>query len=163
TATAAAPPTTARAPRACAGTTMRAISGARASPAPRRATGTRAWSSRTPLLTSTTAARKPCATRRRAAARASGTRTASRSPIARAVPSGMLCWNIAFVDFDFDGSVDVVANGTFIGAQWVRNDHGLWADEVDAVEQAYVTDIDWADYDGDGKMDAAVARYEDSM
>src|SRR5262249_59901602 len=58
-----------------------------------------------------------------------------------------------------DGSLGVVGSGSY-EAEWVRNDNGLFADQVTAVEQAYLTAIDWADVDGDGKMDAAVGRYE---
>jgi len=82
--------------------------------------------------------------------------------LVKASVSGLLCWDIDFVDMDGDGDLDVVANGAYEG-EWMRNDNGLWDEQTTAVEQAYLTEMDWADVDGDGKMDAAVARYELSM
>jgi hypothetical protein len=80
----------------------------------------------------------------------------------RALPSQLPCWDLDFVDADGDGGVDVVATGNG-EIDWVRNDHGLWADPAQIAATGFLVDSDWADVDGDGRMDVAVARYESNL
>jgi hypothetical protein len=70
------------------------------------------------------------------------------------------CEDVHWVDADHDGDLDVVGTGAYNSYLWI-NDNGLFGDTT---SQPFGTGIvpatAWADIDGDGQLDVAVAQYE---
>lgn len=69
---------------------------------------------------------------------------------------------VAIEDFNGDGWLDIVTDGTFSGTRYYENDHGLrFIDKskgsgLESVTQGYM--ISAADYDNDGRMDLLISR-----
>ena len=69
------------------------------------------------------------------------------------------CLSVQWVDVDHDGDPDIVAFGAYQSALWI-NDQGLFGDSLSMPFGGnIVADGDWADLDGDGQLDVALAQY----
>jgi hypothetical protein len=77
-------------------------------------------------------------------------------PIATVVANG--CQQIACIDADHDGDLDVVMGGAYRGGLWI-NDGGLFGATIDVFNGYINAGMDWADLDGDGILDLALAQY----
>jgi len=70
------------------------------------------------------------------------------------------CQEVLWVDADNDGDLDVVSEGAYENNFWV-NDQGLFGSNAfTPFGGSIVPGTDWADVDGDGQLDVAMARYE---
>ncbi len=68
------------------------------------------------------------------------------------------CADVEWVDADADGDLDVMVIGAYWSGLWI-NDAGLFGATVDLLDGNYHTGMDWADLDGDGYLDLALAQY----
>jgi hypothetical protein len=71
------------------------------------------------------------------------------------------CQRVAWIDADGDGDQDVIATGAYVSYLWLQ-DQGLFASTPDGAPLGMniVPDFDWADLDGDGVLDVALAGYD---
>jgi hypothetical protein len=69
------------------------------------------------------------------------------------------CLALQWVDVDHDGDQDIVDFDAYSSAVWI-NDQGLFGDTLfQPFGGNIVADADWADIDGNGQLDVALAQY----